>query len=558
MSIDSYVNKVFNKHPDKIPDIGYVEYNRRGSKMEELVPICEPFCDSVIFHCPCNYLSVSKGKSPEAGIYIAIVRAAFKDTGVIHNIKPVSTGYDEKHNVIPLNAHELSKGNKEDYSYGYVSLKVSVMDTPIKRIASILQDKIASLNEKLVFLESLDITKDFKGNITRDEVKIWLMEYENVSVVKDERKVGKNCISWTNTYDGIRIRNKGYNKLVQMYESPSVRSYLGSLIPDLVVPSESFRDRLMKAKSHGLTRLECTIYFGEIQDHEWYISVLEEAQNTLRGCPVYMTSFENQWKELADKIVESASTCAIYDYNRQIFAYCHWYNSVTGKKQGYAKEGVKESDIPWLLAAYSFNNVPIHYIRFNIDENGEYAIESTVDYMRVSDTGTSITLVPGVQKSLYPSFKVVTGIYLQFRDVGIVEHKGINVGWPEMKIDKRSKSLAVLKLINPSRATDLKSQRLQELVVTKTSLFKAGYSLLNPNTTYKVISIGRKEYRGRMSIFATLTSLDDKHDDNTVHVRAGPSLESIIIENEQRGRPFLIRTGDVRARDIIVENVPII
>lgn len=84
-STDSYVNKLLNKYPSKIPDIGYVEYNRCGSKMEELVPICEPFCDSLIFHCPCNNEKISNGRSPEAGVYVAIVREKLKDLNKIEN-----------------------------------------------------------------------------------------------------------------------------------------------------------------------------------------------------------------------------------------------------------------------------------------------------------------------------------------------------------------------------------------------------------------------------------------------------------------------------------------
>ena len=335
-----------------------------------------------------------------------------------------------------------------------------------------------------------------------------------------------------------------------MLESPEVRSTIGSLISNLVAnPSREFQEKLRTAKMTGLTRLECTIYSGEIHEYKWYTAALEKMQDTLRGCPVHKTSFEQQWKALVDEII-NASTITVYDRKRKTFAYCHWYNNLTGKKQGYTKEQVEENEVMWLLAAYSFNRVPMHYICLNAEENGNYEILEKATYQR-SEESSGITLVPGIQKGLYPSFEGITRQTLTFPEIGLVPYKSIIIGWPESKVDSRNRPLANLTML--SHETD--SNTLKTTDNPKTSTYKAGHEILRPQTVYKVINISRKTYHNKDTLFAIL-----KEETANIHVRAGPSLERTIREKEEKGIQFYIRTGDIywtknKHKDIKVEKL---
>ena len=48
------------------------------------------------------------------------------------------------------------------------------------------------------------------------------------TVVDNDREVGKNCLTWMENIDGIKNRQKIYNKMVQMLETNSVRSSVGT------------------------------------------------------------------------------------------------------------------------------------------------------------------------------------------------------------------------------------------------------------------------------------------------------------------------------------------
>ena len=77
------------------------------------------------------------------------------------------------------------------------------------------------------------------------------------TILDNDGEVGRNCLTWMEEVDGMKTRQKIYNKMVQMLESKSVRSDVGSHWKDWVCQKgtrlATARDN---ARDRGLTRAE--------------------------------------------------------------------------------------------------------------------------------------------------------------------------------------------------------------------------------------------------------------------------------------------------------------
>lgn len=181
------INKFLNSHKDLIADIGNVNYNKYSyKKMKELVTLCDPFCDNIILHCPCNSETIAEktSTSPETITYIASIREMLNMLGFEDfNIKTVHIGKVKNYSVISLKEHERKQRSTpvtEKSGHGYISFKISLKDVPMKEVVDKLKPHIKSLNQRFLFLESIDVTIDCTGNITREEIKNWLINIRNL------------------------------------------------------------------------------------------------------------------------------------------------------------------------------------------------------------------------------------------------------------------------------------------------------------------------------------------------------------------------------------------
>jgi hypothetical protein len=170
------------------------------------------------------------------------------------------------------------------------------------------------LNDHLTSLE------DFKeqGSINNGE------EYPR-TIVDNDAMVGKNCLTWMENVDGITTRQKIYNKMMQMLECKSVRSTVGSHWKDWVCQKgtrlASARDR---AKEHGLTRAEVTIYIqdNKIPDDEFIDQVVERIVKYIPKDIVYSTCYADTWKSYCDTFKHSL-VCIDRSKNIGIFVYSY-------------------------------------------------------------------------------------------------------------------------------------------------------------------------------------------------------------------------------------------
>ena len=102
-----------------------------------------------------------------------------------------------------------------------------------------------------------------------------------------------NCLTWMESIDGFKTKQKIYNKMVQMLETKSVRSSVGSYWKDWVCQTNTrLAEARDKAKDRGLTRVEVTFYIqDEIPNDEFIEDVLERIVIYVPKDMVYSTNY---------------------------------------------------------------------------------------------------------------------------------------------------------------------------------------------------------------------------------------------------------------------------
>ncbi|KAI9474693.1 hypothetical protein BX667DRAFT_507889 [Coemansia mojavensis] len=97
-------------------------------------------------------------------------------------------------------------------------------------------DLLESLPKHGIYLVNYDITVDCKFISTRNIVREHLLKkgVESSEILQDAHRVGNSCINWISKYKGYKVRNKLYNKYVQLLESGEVREALTSKLSELV------------------------------------------------------------------------------------------------------------------------------------------------------------------------------------------------------------------------------------------------------------------------------------------------------------------------------------
>jgi hypothetical protein len=216
----------------------------------------------------------------------------------------------------------------------------------------------------------------------------------------------------------------------------------------------------------------------------------------------------------------------VYLKRENIFAYCHWWNSITKKMQGGYKTITKNDNLKTLIANYSFNEM----ITKLVIEDGD---EVCKEYKR---TSKAITLIPGPQGGLYPR----SSAQLLPEDIGLVEYRGISIGWPDSRIRPSDNPLA--QIIEVSESEDLE-------VITHFNGHRAAYKILKPYSKYRVISKGMSEWRGRECLFLDVIDCNDR----LLLIRCGEQLCKLMI-NETKKTYFRTENLTPGGRDFNVTN----
>jgi hypothetical protein len=520
-SDNALVNNVLNQNAHFLSDVGNLRGVPKGSEEKQgFVRFSKLFCDSIIFWCVYNHADV-KNRGLSIGKYIGELRDAFgQSTLVVESVKMTQSrpldANDESISKKVLKRHRKEVSEKQ-YAAGIIAIKVSLDYSRAKRVVPILANLLPLLKKKCIVLHDIDFARDCSYITTRTNLENHIKTNKAGKILDDRRAVGHHCISWKgNTEETENIRFKVYNKLVQILESAEVRKPLGSRMEDLVQKEGVFAERIARHKENGYTRVELTFYGQDLLSLEEYVEHMDDTRRFLKKCPTFQCSFEKQWEERAKCI---SSMVAVYitrkesRTNEGLFAYCHWWNSVTSKKYGYMWRKVSPETAKLLLANYSFNDRPIHFIEASV-EDSEYAEITKYTTHKREPGCTAITMVPGPQKGMFPARNdCPDGVY-KFHHVGITEVDNIKIGWPKYTHTRESNPVAeIFECGDDSNGTDVLHLRTIHV-----SMYTAAHQILL-FAKYRIVAAGYREYRGdRRWHFITKCGLK---------VRAGKSLAKI-------------------------------
>jgi hypothetical protein len=389
-------------------------------------------------------------------------------------------------------------------------------------------------------MHDIDISVDLARISTRKLIKEYLLAMgitEN-AIVNDRHSVGDNCISWRTTTAmkgvDVPIRVKLYNKFVQMLESCEVRSQFGSQLSYLVANTDaSLQEKLLQYKRHGMTRLEITLYCSKMYKERRYRTMIENFLDFFMDCPTYSVSFKRHWKMVVDRLT---TMMVMYIPERKVFAYCHWWNSLTKRKQGLVKSKVSKEQVDVLMANFGYNDRPIHYVEVALVEGKkeEYTIANHIVYRRAEGT-TAITMVPGPGNSLFPFRQQLKRPALNFADVGMKMYQNLHLEWPEKRLSRRTRKRALAQIVlweEEEVVSDEGPVRLEVMDPVVMSKHKADYATLKKGV-YLVIAYGYGTFRGKPCVCLKLQ--DD------LAVRCGSELEAVAKEGIAHGDRFFIQ-----------------
>ncbi|KAL1926308.1 hypothetical protein VTP01DRAFT_6005 [Rhizomucor pusillus] len=406
-----------------------------------------------------------------------------------------------------------------DFRGAYIAIKVSSQqELPLETVIRCMPEVVRLLEESTIILDDIDISVDCAFISTRVMNKDYLSklgvtESDIAHKVKD---VGLNCISWrgyTTSVPPVVLRTKIYYKLVQMLESTDVRSSLGSQSANLIMnPCPLFAQKLRSFSGSGMSRTEITFYSSTVYDASEYELIIHQTLERMSRCPTFEISFERQWRAVTEEI---RRFFAVYIRDTRTSAYCNWWNSITGKKQGMSRSNIEEKDVIPLLSNFSFNNRPVHCLTLTTtasEEDHAYAQYELIHYRCYNRETLEMTLIPALNNSLYP-FRWAIPNVPSFESIGLVESNDIMIEWPWDCLFKASNVreasvISTIRRVHPAMdSIDFRRERQSNdgrLFVMENYLgpsdYRPDYKILEEQSSCTFIGYGETTFKGRSYI----------------------------------------------------------
>ena len=266
-----------NKHINK-SDIAYTDYSLGGDKNQSINPLNELFCENIIVFTPIENIYLFKlSENNDRDIDIkhipedllgktrANIKVAFNQICLPKN----------KNQIKPTRIKYIVNENYINQTTDYIQmLKVDLDQFSSDKFIEILSNtqNLKFLSNNNIFINDIDFTQDFNGLIKKEEVFNWLLinrdfrmqesyDLATHTILDNDFKISRNCLTFIKHSNNGDIRYKFYNKFVQSLESPSVKDLVGSHIGDYISnPNEKLKKAIMLAKDTGIIRLEKTFY----------------------------------------------------------------------------------------------------------------------------------------------------------------------------------------------------------------------------------------------------------------------------------------------------------
>jgi hypothetical protein len=292
-----------------------------------------------------------------------------------------------------LDCYKTRYINNPDDRIVVVPIKIELSDLDINIVINQLKTFLDSVFAENIFLLDFDFTADFAGTMNKQELINHLINKHNFNFQSDKNffkfshkksftildndyKVGKDCLSWIGSYNDMKIRCKLYNKFVCQITSGGTTKDIGNHIynflqcPDIRLGA-SFKHTLVKER--GITRLEATYYSLGVLPTNNDLNILRDyilSYFENEGL-FYYVPLSQQWYNLVSII---KNNCILYNATYRIFHIGFWVNSITRKitgirykvKKHYTEkqvENLKKS----IISNFSFVGLPCFFVIINED-----------------------------------------------------------------------------------------------------------------------------------------------------------------------------------------------
>ena len=388
-----------NKHINK-SDIACIDYSNGGSKNQSINPLNELFCDNIIVFSPIeNIYLFGLNENNEREIDIkhipkellgkttANIKFAFNQIGLSIN----------KYQIKPTRIKYIVNENYINQTTDYIQmLKVDLDQFESDKVIEILSntESLKFLSNNNILINDIDFTQDFSGLIKKEEVINWLLinrdfrmqhsyDLATHTILDNDFKISRNCLTFIKHSNNGDIRYKFYNKFVQSLESPSVKDLVGSHIGDYISnPNDKLKKANMLAKDTGIVRLEITFYrhaTNEKLTKEFILDHMNYLKELLPSELIYHNLINNQFNLVCNNIVHNI---CIYNSKFNTALITLFQNSLTGKSNGFFLKNVNTTNLSNALRYYT-SNKPIIVLLTKIDfENNEISIQQD-SYLRI-------------------------------------------------------------------------------------------------------------------------------------------------------------------------------
>lgn len=546
----TFVNTFFNEHSQYLNDIYGINYVENYDQLYGWTDHTSMFVDSIMLWCAYDMIQDDSKKMIKS--FLGIISSMFvryyeKNQFYIKYIrKGVWDSFDEESEELEI------QGTFSEM--GYIGINVTFHDICVSGVFHPLRRVLAELRKNSVILRSIDVTIDCGYISTRTIIEKYVLCHKLATkgdIVNDRKQVGDNCISFLGKsplLNNANTRTKIYNKFIQALESSQVLVPLGSRLSHLVADRDSsYMDKLRRFLNTGYTRIELSVYGSTLFHLTSYERAMDELLDKLAGCPTYKVPLREQWHMIVDKLTQVA---AVYVENTNTFAYCHWWNSLTKRKQGICKDNIKREDLTCFLTNFSFNDRVIHcFIIKQIENSSSYEIINHKRYMR-AERCTAMTLTPGLSNSLFPSRSRLQIKDIMFADIGLDIYKNIHIEWPLNRLENtadRTVTTLVQSLDNDafnllSIRDALPAAALQVINSPQVSRYTSDRSCLLPNTSYNIIKYGYASFRGKMCLHLVL--------EEGLMVRCGNKMQDVIEPKLGEGVAFRFFVDNVSRRHV--------
>ena len=341
-----------NKHINK-SDIVYIDYSIGGDKNQSINPLNELFCDNIIVFTPLEkiYLyGLNENNEQEIDIKhipkellgktTANIKFAFNQIGLSIN----------KYQIKPTRIKNIvNENNINRTSYFIQMLKVDLDHLSSDKVIETLSntENIKFLSNNNIFINDIDFTQDFSGVFKKEEVINWLLTNRDFrmqhsydlathTILDNDFKISKNCLTFMKHTNNGDIRYKFYNKFVQSLESPSVRDLVGSHLGHYISnPNDKLKKTNMLAKDTGILRLEITFYrhaSNEKLTKEFILTHMNYLKELIPSELNYHNSINNQFNLVCNNIIHNI---CIYNPQFKTALIGLFQNSLTGNSNGF-------------------------------------------------------------------------------------------------------------------------------------------------------------------------------------------------------------------------------